>query len=108
MESSKAVRWGVKWAVSKGFLKAGRWDTHLVGRLVEWWERLMVVHSERCSADVTEAMWAAQLVDSWSESKVENSACRKVERLGSTWADSMVEQTASTRDAPKAAWLALN
>jgi hypothetical protein len=93
MESSKAVRWGVKWAVSKGFLKAGRWDTHLVGRLAEWWEHLMAAHSEHCSAAVTEVMWAARSADSWSESTAGKSACLKVERLDSATADSMVEQT---------------
>ncbi len=76
----------------------------------------MAAHSEHCSAAVTEAMWAAQSADSWSESRAGKSVCRKVERLGSTWADWMVGLTeltmvatmAQNSVAPRAALWVLN
>ncbi len=64
-ENLKAVRWGVKLAVSKDLLMVGCWDPHLVGRLAGWWEPLTAAHSEHCSAAVMETMWAAQSADSW-------------------------------------------
>ncbi len=72
---------------------AGRWDSHLVGRLAGLWGHLTAVHSVHWSVGVMEVMWAAQSADSWSEPTAEKSACLKVECLDSTTADSMVEQT---------------